>query len=351
MNLTLDTKRRAKAITGLPRIDRYFPDCWCAVIEAASRYHFGVSDFGKIYGRHGFHYQRPPAALGYRDNGVELDLEFSRPPLTTAELESAIDSIYGVRTDVLTFENLDALLDYCESSISEGSPVVLDYDLGFIKERREYGKVHGVHVVALYQIALEERRMTAAEQMLGSISIDLGDFERCFARRLALHGGMHVWRVSRSRPAERELDRDEVRAQVLANVVNLTSTNRALGLTALTAFRADLASFLDSTAFQGRPFSIPGLWVFSHERHIERKWLGAVRQLCPSEGAFFDDFDALLSSLFRGWLGTDYLLEKALLSGHGRGLRALTTFLGELVELEARASEKWIELERLLAPH
>jgi hypothetical protein len=348
VNATLHTKRDVVTIAGLPRVDRYFPDCWCAVIEAVSRYHFGIDDFGKVYGRHGFHYQRPRANLGYRDNGVELDLEFSRSPVTTEELESSIESLYGIRTDMLTFDRLGALLDYCERSIAEGCPVVLDYDLGFIKQRREYQKVHGVHIVALYELALEERRMLAAEQMLGSIAIDFDDFESCFARRLALHGGMHVWRVSRSRSAERELERDEVRAQVLENVVNLTSTNRAFGLTALSAFRADLRAFLGSAEFQGRPFAIPGLWVFSHERHIERKWLAAVRRTCPGDGAFFDEFDALLSNLFKGWLGTDYLLEKALLSGNGRGLRALTTFLDELAEAEARASEKWIELGRML---
>jgi hypothetical protein len=338
-------------IEGLPRIDRYFPECWCATVEAVAKFRFGIRDFGKIYGRHTFYYERKPGPIVYRSNNVELDLWIHREHLQPTELESSMEAIYGIRTTIKTFDRFSAYWEYCAESIRNRVPVVTDFDLRFIKARREYGKVTNPHVIAVFGYQARERVILAAEQMIGTISVDFEDFERCFEQKIAARGNVTLWELSRAPHAERELGRDEVAARIQANLKNLGSSSDTLGLRALARFREELAEYLQSEAFKGKPFALPGVWVFSHERHIQKKWLRAIQHLCSSQQApeFFDEFEAVLSKLFTRWLNADYLIEKCLASGNGKALKSLPNYLRELLDDETRVVEKWVQLQAIVA--
>ncbi len=332
-------------IQGLPRIDRFFPECWCATVEAVAKFQFGISDFGKLYGRHTFHYAKPPGPIAYRSNDVELDLWIHREELPQAELEALMATIYGVRARTLRFECFASFWEYCSDKVKSGVPVVTSFDLRFIKARREYGKVYSPHVIAIYGYRAREQIVVAAEQMIGTIGVDMHDFRRCFEHRLAADGGVVLWELSRAPQPERSLERGEVVARIRANIENLTSSEPGLGFGALAHFRTDLSAYLESGSFGGKPFSLPGFWVFSHERHVERNWLKAVRHLCADEDSpLLGDFDALLLGLFKRWLNADYLVEKCLASGNGKALTSLPSYLNQIFEEEKRALNKWSEL-------
>jgi hypothetical protein len=153
---------------------------------------------------------------------------------------------------------------------------------------------------------------------------------------------MTVWVVDRCRPTERDLSREDVALRVRANLENLTSQDPGRGIAALKRFKSDMDAYLQGPAFltECTPFSIPGLWVFSHERHIHRKWLQAVRPLCRERGVI-DRLDEVCGSLFKRWLRADYLIEKCLMSGDGRSLKGLTNHLAEIVKEEQRAVDGW----------
>jgi len=159
--------------------------------------------------------------------------------------------------------------------------------------------------------------------------------------------GRCIWKVERGATPERELSRVEAAARIGANLDNLTSSDVGLGLSALTRFRADLDAYLSGPDFRGKPFAIPGLWVFSHERHIQRKWLKSIGPLC-SDPSPLGELDQILGKLFKRWLNADYLIEKCLMSGDGRALRGLSTHLSEIVNDEARAVESWHGISALI---
>jgi hypothetical protein len=334
-------------VVGVPRIDRYFPECRIAAIEAVSRFRFGIEDFGRIYGRHTFSYSKPAGPIVFRDNGVELDLNIHREPLGPRELDDLIEDIYGVRIEIVRFDELSKYRRFCEESIARGVPVVSNFDLGFIKQRREYGKLRTGHVIVLLGYDTGGGSWQAGEQMLGELTIDRSDFEACFEHRVVTDGAMMVWTLERGRDGGRDLSAEEVSARIRGNIENLTSSNESTGLAGLARFHADLTAYLQSAEFGGKPFAVPGLWVFSHERHIQRKWLAAVRGSFPS-AAVVDDLDSLLGSLFKRWLAADYLLEKCLMSGDGRALRGLASHLNEILREERLTLAAWQGLSKML---
>lgn len=337
-------------IEGLPRIDRYFPHCLFSAVEAVSRLLFGSGDFGKIYGRHSFQYAKPPGPIAYRDNGVELDLLIHREDVPDSELTSLVESIYAVRISGRRLSSAREHREYCLERLRRGLPVITDFDLRFIKERREYGKVSSPHIIVLTGYDPASGVLSGAEQMMGTLSIASEDFDACLRYKVSGEGGIDVFELSSDGRAERRLRRDEVMSQVDANVRNLGSAEPGLGLNALARFRDDIAAYVGSAAFDGRPFHVPGLWVFSHERHIERKWLKAARDTC-GEGVrpILTELDATLERLFRAWLSTDYLLEKCLASDDGQSLRNLPSFIDPLLEDERKAADGWAQLSRQLA--
>lgn len=324
-----------------PRIERYFPQCKIGVFEAVARFVFGIQDFGKLYGRHTFTYKREPGPIRYHANGVELDLWIHCAPLGELELESAVEDIYGLRFVAQVFQDLKSYVSYCVDNIARGLPVATNFDLKFVADRREYGKVSTPHIIALHGYDARTGSFVAAEQMLGTTTIERHDLEAGLEQVALDWGGMHVWRCVRVRDTERQLTRAEVLANIDANIENLSSSSDALGLSALGRFCADLTEYIASNGNGGRPFSLPGLWVFSHERHVTKKWLSAIEPLCGDQRALLDDFRTLMTELFNGWLGVDYLLEKCLVAESGKGLRGLSAHLERIMSGERRALEHW----------
>jgi pimeloyl-ACP methyl ester carboxylesterase len=339
---------KSSVIEGLPRIDRYFPECWCATIEAVASLRFGTADFGKLYGRHSFVYKKKPGAIQFKPNGVDLDLELYREVVPVPELPGLIESIYRIRVEERRLDTLEAYWSTCLDHLRQGVPVVIDFDLRFIAARREYGKVDSPHVIAIYGYDAAERNVLAAEQMLGTTVISWADFQACVAHKLAREGSMRYWEVTRLPGTERDLTREELVTRIESNLANLSSTDEQRGLGALRRFREDLTAYLGGPDFMNRPFSIPGLWVFSHERHIERKWLNAASPFCPPDSALLRDFDQLLAQLFQGWLNTDYLIEKCLAAENGKPLKHLPAYLLELEAGEKKAHEMWCRVHDAL---
>lgn len=333
---------------GFPRIDRYFPECMCAAIEAVARHRFGVHNFGKIYGYHSFRYTKENGPIRFRSNGVQLDLEIHRDLIPDGTLEGAIADIYGVRAEPRRFEDTQNHRSFCAAELRAGDALPIDFDLKFIKERREYGKVDNPHIIVLFDHDPATGTFTAAEQMIGTIQISAEDFERCIAEKIERAGFAEVWQVRNSGDSERSLRRDEVLAQIARNLANLTGSSPHLGLLALDRFCADITEYIRSPDFSA-PFSVPGLWVFSHERHITRKWLSSVRLLCSDAAQpVIDQLDASCEQLFKHWLAADYLIEKCLAANSGRALRSFPAYLGKIQAEERRATESWAELHQLM---
>lgn len=312
---------------------------------------YGTSNFGKIYGGHTFEYRRPPGPTARKANGIELDLEISREPLPENALEDRIAAIYGVRAEMALYTDFDVYWEICMRALTDRVPVIIEFDLRFIKGRREYGKLDNPHAIVLCGYDPRAQVFTAAEQMVGTISVTLDDFRNCFRHITARRtGGVRVLTVTRVNATERALRREEVLEQIDANIENLTSSNEKHGFKAIARFRADIEEYVRSKAFQGQPFAIPGLWVFSHERHILRKWLKAIEHLVPERGLrVIEDFDVLLSRTFKRWLNTDFLIEKCLITGNGSPLASIPKYLDLVLPDEAEALERWLELQKLVS--
>lgn len=343
---THEESKAAHLVAGLPRIDRFFPQCRFAALEAVAKLRFGIGGFDKVYGRHTFEYQRPAQPISFSSNGVELCLSFYRVEVPDLALEQVIEEVYGIQTRLCTFDAFDRYWAFCSQQLAMATPVTTDFDLFFIKGRREYGVLSSSHVINLYGYRPEAREVLASEQMLGEIVIDAEDFRRCFDHKVSTEGPVRVWELHRTRDGERDLSQEQAVAQVRDNLENLRSPGRSAGIAALRAFRDDMAEFVDN-AGAAQPFSVPGIWVFSHERHMERKWLRSIAPLLGSTGRdTLMEFDKVLESLFKRWLSVDYLIEKSLASRDGGALKALPRYLDELIPTETRAMELW---EGLLA--
>lgn len=339
----------APLLAGFPRIDRYFPHCRVAALEAAARFRFGIADFGKLYGRHTFAYRRPEGPIRFRENGVELDLELHREPVPEDELDAAIAYLYGLSCPVHAFNRFDAYLDFCRGRLAHGIPVVTNFDLMFIRNRREYGRVSNPHTIVLIGHDAGSGGFHAAEQMLDRTFVPLEDLTRCFEYQLEVRSKLEIWELTRDGEG-RELRRDDALQRIRANLENLKSSDDRRGLLALTRFEQELSEFLDSASYAGQPFSIPGIWVFSHERNIERKWLAAIAPLCPTAAhGLLDEFNELLKQSFNHWLSLDYLLEKCLAANDGRALRSLPKYLAAIDADERRAVTLWNALDDELA--
>src|SRR5690242_15441846 len=103
-------RETAIMLADVPRIDRFFPNCFFGLIELAARWKYGLRDIKKAWLNHGFTYDRPPGQLRVRPDGLNLDVTLSSPDVARRQIDASLDHYYGLRVEKTRYEDFDVVV-------------------------------------------------------------------------------------------------------------------------------------------------------------------------------------------------------------------------------------------------
>lgn len=170
-------------------IRRKFPCCYVAAIEAVSKSQFyDITDFNKVYGYQTFLYEKESNHIEYDESSSTLNIHFSRDESVMNSVYNSITDLYGVSVEPRSHETLEEYLSFLNHSLDDGVPVMSDFSMGYIKQKRQYLKVFGNHLIIFLSYDAEKKQYLAAEQDDGFVEIDLEDLENCFYSNLKSRG-------------------------------------------------------------------------------------------------------------------------------------------------------------------
>lgn len=165
-------------IKTLQKIRRFYPDCFTAVFEAAGKIQFNKTELNNLYGMHTFYYEKQSNKILYDKDGINVNVYFGRDPNIINEVRRRITTIGGIAVKEKKINDFNSLLYKIQNVLSDNKPLVCDFSLGFIKERREFGKVFTPHEICIVGIDQNNEEIFALEQILGLIKIHFNEMKK-----------------------------------------------------------------------------------------------------------------------------------------------------------------------------
>lgn len=340
-------------LNGFPIIDRYFPDCIYGCVEAVLRYKSAGCDLSPFFFDHQFHY-KSNGKIEF-DGSLNLNINFSTVAKKSFEeyrdsIEKTairIASIYGFYLKANRGFEVDQVIPFLLQSLYRNDPPILMFDLFHIKARREYKAVLQCHAVCIRGFDMDRKCVLAAEQMLGHIEIDFEDFLDCLQRQRR-EEEILIYQLS---PHEGERQSfpvlDQIRRKLNATVLNLQSPSEKEGIAGFGNFLSDIRGAMPILAKERRPFYIPGIWRFSHQRAIVERCLEIPALRLQLEKGRFDirGFTEFIARLKNRWFSFDMRTEMAIAKKDWElGFRSIDT-LEALLEMERPAYEWYRAME------
>lgn len=330
------------------RIRRYYPHCAVAAAEVACRNLTGSPRFDLVYGYHTFELTAGAGKPRLKEGSGECDFSFSREASIGSELWDELAGWYGLIRGHRPISDLEELIDGVSGSLDAGTPLVVDFDMGFLKGRKEYERIFSKHVVCIIGVDRARRCFTALEQIHGLLEIDFAEFEKCILRHREVHGAYNLLTFSR-RDTQSGMDpRARALNRIDANLANIGSASESLGFNALRRFHGILGWLLEISNADCRPFFIPGMWAFSHERYALPFY---VEEVCRLFGVTLRSPPRKsIDALHKAWLMVDGALEANYASFDSANNSRIAKYFPVIMEYEFRIGDMWQELRERLAP-
>lgn len=320
----------------LPDVRISAPNCDVALLEVYARWKFGISDLDRAYFSHGFVYEPPSAtcpAIG--DDGV-LNLSLRNTDHAGRLYREKLRRFYGLDWDSRAYDRFDSLLLDIHSALRVGQLVMSSFDLGFLKAHRAYGISHGPHSICPIGLDVEASVVFAIGNIGGQLAIPLSDYEACFEYLRSQAEEVTLRWCNRISDEVLWPGPLEIRADLKQSLAHLFADHPHSGLSGL---QNGVTAIQWAVDHLHRPFSVPGLWTLSHDRHNLRSHVATWHETELASRATLSELDDLVNELCTSWNKAEILTQDALANDDLAPMRELHHLLSRLLDKEARAGE------------
>jgi hypothetical protein len=319
-------------LRGLPRLDRFFPDCGLGLVEFVTGLEHGFPDLKKVWFGNTFEYRRSEGAGWLNANGVELAATFSVTRDVREKAFERLGKYFQVEVHMDVVHGFDALLRAVHQTMSRGLPAISSFDMSFLQEPgRSNGNLQP-HMIGIVGLNVPESRLRIVDQVRGEVSVPLEQLEHSFRRFAEHRQDFCLLRCERKASgASLPLDRDVVLECVRGAVQNLRSREPHLGLNALKQAVTDVEAAIEA---EQKAFAIPGQWIFSHDRHALKKALPYWSEAGVAGADHLAELDSALGRAFTTWFEIDMTIERAIHGNEVARMRRASRLLSDVVRLE-----------------
>lgn len=336
--------RESLTVGNLPRLDRFFPSCGLGLVELTARGRFGAKDIKPCWFATGFHYTRPEVGLAVPQNSGELPVHIGVGAGPGRRAWTLLESLYGISVEKLALSTFEAFASWITESLRNDMPALVLMDQNFLPGRAGWDGPYSPHMVAVTGVDTQKNALLVSEQVLGKVewSADgvISSFER--VSRNAENFALSCRQIGAI--SSRLVEPEDVAGHLDECLANRYSAETGIGLNGLRQFVSDVRHAYEACR---SPFSVPGMWIFSHDRHALRRSLSYWELALPNQRALLKRLDAVLASCFEEWFAVDMCIESSTRGGADKMAEGVER-LSRTVELEERLTLILAELRQAL---
>jgi hypothetical protein len=296
-------------IASVPLADKFFPSCYWGLVELVAKHRFGVPDIKRTWFNHSIVYTRSSdGEAGLSANGLDLELELTSSRYAANNISRKLRDYFGLGVEMARYENYGSLVAAIRDHIAHGEPIISSFDVGFLRTRREFGKIFYFHSLGIVGWDESQQVLLAIDQFHGRIEVPVADLEACFCHTLTQAREFSLTRCVRlpHRPNYGAFKEDLV-SDIEVCLENMLSSKHGLGIRGLRLAAQDV---LAASRSVDAPFAIPGMWRIGKDRRC----LAMATEHWPSEvpQAQLLRLKSKLDVLFGLWFKVELTLETAL---------------------------------------
>lgn len=251
-----------------------------------------------------------------------------------------LGSLYGISAHRHDFVSVEEMAQWIAHALASDVPALVTIDQSFLAERSRWRGNYSPHMVAVVGLDPSTATLDLVEQVYGRIRWSLDDFVASFCS-VSSNGKNFALECLFNEPTSgSSLSAPDIVQHLDSCLSNLRSSEEGLGLNALRTMVRDASHAYETFR---RPFTLPGLWIFSHDRHALRRSLHYWRLAAPGQTELFTKLERTLGACFDHWLTADSQIEHGINHGVDQMSVALQA-LSQLVDLETTLCETLEEL-------
>lgn len=320
-------------LDAVPKLDRFFPDCTLGLVEFFAKAEWSLRDLKKIWFGSTFEYQKAVPQPRLAANGIELDVRFTTAGDVRGQGFQKLGELYGIQVVERPFDSFSALLAELHARLRSGKPVLTYIDMSFLQGEQRAKGLFQPHSVAAVGWNASEQTLSIVDQVRGKVAVSFAQYEESFGRYRERNLDFCILDCVRPEARDVPLGRSSLHAQVRAAVANLSSADARFGLRALRALTDDVSAASETVQ---RPFAIPGLWIFSHDRHALREAVPYWREAEAADDATLRALHEALGQAFGEWFQIDMTIERSLYEQDAARMRKVADGLRAVYRTEER---------------
>lgn len=335
---------RVCQLAHLPRLDRFFPNCLLGAVELVARFSFGFADIKKCWFGNTIVYSAPTSGW-VAANGFEFTGRIAVAQEAHCRALARLEEYYGIQIAAERLASVEDALDSIYACLDSGKPAISSFELSLLDSRRPQGQFRP-HYSVVGGIDFDRGFLRVLDSAQGEHQITFDRFALGFERYTQHDMAFEIVRPACESPgSSRSLQRSQAGADVARSLENLESDDPTRGLSALRRCIVDVER---AHADLGRPFYVPGLWIFSHDRNCFRRALPYWREAALVPPRLLERLDGQLTRAFEIWFQADMTIERSITEGDGAQMREVPRILQRVVPIEVEISESLRSMLRYL---
>ncbi|MFD2176297.1 BtrH N-terminal domain-containing protein [Veronia pacifica] len=334
------------------------PDCFVFGLYTLAKMAHGVPPIALLFAEHSFSYWDDHHTS---EQIIDPMTEFTRfgffrhhqdpylmvtPDGVYGEMADLLSERCGISIDVLPFTDFDRLLRHIRDQFDQGSPVLVDFNMGYIPSRHQYKIIlEYEHTIFLTQFDHATQAFLISDQDVVDDPVPLDDFKACFHALIKMKGTFNCYQVTIDREKNAGLTLAQIKLDVQKNVDNLTTDHPALGIQAVRCY----LQAMERMNCDNKTFYTFGTWVFPTQRRLQMRWCKIAGKTLtePEQQNALGQLESHLTATLRKW--SEYaMLEKLIRKTDRISPEKLVKKGIEAATLELESAKLWVNLQYTL---
>ncbi|WP_340677484.1 hypothetical protein [Paraglaciecola sp.] len=347
--LTLVNSSYVNEESNKPLTESYLPDCLFIALEQQANTVFNIPDFNRLFGEHSFHFMpKKREKLDIHFGRYEYDDYYSVVDgYISGYIANKLCTLYGLKVGVTSYAKITAFTEYLIEAFNQKKSIICEYSARCIPERVEdYQKHYGYHIAIFRGYNLDKQTFIIDDVQKCGMEVSLEDFIHSFDDILSQEGAVNIFTLEKVEHGQQYLSSQLALEEIQRNIDGIYSNEPYVGLNAIEKFMQHIL-YLPSVS---GPYIVPGVWIFSLQRHSCIAWLTALQKDFPQFNidVICQKMKQDLFVLAKKWKELEYLMILSAKSLKITGSSIYQRF-EELFVLEKEIVPLWRELQATLS--
>lgn len=247
--------------------ETFCPNCVLGVTGAVAKYKYNIANINRVCFHHSYVYGKKDK-VSYDMESEGLNIWFSRDlPISKEDFSKRLLQYYGLGHRYKMYSVFGEIIQDILSASQSRELFAAEIDCYYMKKHRFYHKVHDSHMMIVYGVDFNKKRLNIFEPIFGHDVLEISEYKEYFDDVVnninrEVYALILVQKFHGDNQREDKINLQYFKEDIDKSLTNLSQlNNNTIGIGALKDFKTDLLDFIQNRK-EVNKFYVPGMWTF-----------------------------------------------------------------------------------------